>query len=309
MIEPFRDGIQIAFDATTLKLIETCEFKYKLRQIDRWTARRKSVHLLFGGWFAKALEHYYKYVASGDPSSTALRKVVHETLIATWEYNLDDQGERIPGTGHPWLSDHNTKTRENLIRTIIWYVDQFENESLEVVLQANGKPAVEYTFAFEVDNGNLFCGHIDRLVKYSGEYYIMDQKTTGSTVGPYYFEDFSPDTQMSMYTYAGQLIYQMPVKGIIIDAAQIAVGFSRFERGFTFRSKSELNEWYDDSLAHIENIQKCTRENHFPKRTTSCGNYGGCEFRGICSRSPEVREQFLKGDFVKGEAWNPLRAR
>ena len=42
---------------------------------------------------------------------------------------------------------------------------------------------------------------------------------------------------------------------------------------------------------------------------SSCGNYGGCEFRHICSKSPQVREMFLKGDFSKGAVWNPLERR
>lgn len=299
---PFRNGVQFAFDSTTLKLIESCHYKYKLRILDRWVPDRKSVHLLFGGWFAKALEHYYKYVALGRTSHEALHEVIRETLIATWVKNED-------GTEGPWQSDHNLKTRENLIRSIIWYVDQFANESITVVKQSDGTPAVEYTFALPVDNGVVFAGHIDRLVDYSGDIYVMDQKTTTSTLTPRYFDQFTPDTQVSMYSFAGKVIYNTPVKGMIIDAAQIAVGFTRFERGFAHRSSAQLDEWYDDTMRHIESIQRATRDNHFRKSTTSCNLYGGCEFRGVCSRSPEVRTQFLKADFTQGEQWNPLEAR
>src|SRR5947207_12088278 len=110
---PFKDGTQFAWDSTSIKLAETCHYKYKLKMIDRWEPKRKSVHLLFGGWYASALERYYKYKAEGDPK--ALLRVVHEALCDTWI------------EGKPWSSDHPAKTRENLIRSIVWYVDQFEN--------------------------------------------------------------------------------------------------------------------------------------------------------------------------------------
>jgi hypothetical protein len=213
------------------------------------------------------------------------------------------------GRGKPLEFYHPTKTRENLIRTIIWYLDHFEHDTLQTVRLANGKPAVEYSFLLPVDNGIVLSGHIDRLVDYSGDVYVTDQKTTSWTLTPRYFDSFTPDTQMSLYTYAGKVIYNMPVKGVIIDAAQIAVGFTRFERGFAHRSDAQLSEWYDDTLRHIEAIQTATRENHFRKSSPSCNLYGGCEFRSVCSRSPEVRDNFLRGDFVQEKRWNPLEAR
>lgn len=313
------DGVQFAFDSTSLKLFQECPRKYQYKMLEGWTRREKSVHLLFGGWYATALEHYYKHIALGMSSAEALHTVVAEILVSTWTYETEPTKEGDPGypdgvniirgTGSPWKSDHNTKTRENLIRTIVWYVGQFQDEDIKVIITAGGKPAVEYSFSLPVDNGIVLSGHIDRLVEYGGHPYVMDQKTTGSAITPYYFEQFNPDTQMSLYTFAGRMIYNMPVKGVIIDAAQIAVGFTRFARGFTFRSDQMLNEWYDETMTLASNIQKATKNNQFPRNSTACGNFGGCEFRSVCSRSPEIREQFLKGDFIKGKLWDPLEAR
>lgn len=295
----FRNGIQFAWDSTSIKLVETCMYKYKLKMIDGWQPRRKSVHLLFGGWYATALEHYYKHRALGDTLDEALEKVVLEALLSTWDSE----------TASPWLSDHNTKTRENLIRTIIWYVDEFADDPVEVYMKADGTPAVEFSFSFEATPDIFLSGHIDRLVKYSDSYYVMDQKTTGSTLTGMFFDSFDPDTQMSLYTMAGQVIYDKPVRGVIIDAAQIAVGFSRFLRGFTFRDPAKIDEWYATTLDRIKLAQDQTAEGKFPMNPSACGNFGGCEFRSICSKSPHVREAFLAGDFVKGERWDPLKRR
>lgn len=304
------DGLQFAWDSTSIKIAEECLYKYKLKMLDGWTPHRRSVHLDFGGWYATALESYHRYIAEGMEENEALIEVVGEALIESWEYELDEAGDPIPGTGQPWQSDHNAKTRENLIRTIIWYVDQFgEDDACKTMILSNGKPAVELSFRLEIDNGLMLAGHMDRVVHYQDRPYVQDQKTTGTTITPRYFEQWNPDVQMSLYTWAGKAIFGIPVKGVIIDAAQIAVGFSRFERGFTFRDEAQLNEWYDNAMFHIETARAATKEQHFPMNTSSCNNFGGCQFRNICSKSPVVREQFLKGDFVQGERWDPLKTR
>ncbi len=203
---------------------------------------------------------------------------------------------------------NNLKTRGNLIRSIVWYIDHFAEDTMPIIQLSDG-PAVELSFTLEVDDGLVFSGHLDRLVTYGEDPYVMDQKTTGSTITPRFFEQFKPDTQMSMYSFAGKMILGTPVKGVIIDGAQIAVGFTRFERGFTFRTDGELNEWYDSAMYHIEQARNATREMNFPMNTASCGNYGGCPFRSVCARSPEHRRQFLKADFVQGKPLDPLEQR
>ena len=329
-------GVQFAWDSTSLKLAETCFRKYLYKMILGWQPERKSVHLLFGGWYASALESYYKYVAEGMSSDEALVEIVSEALVETWEFDdcstcagkgmeswaepfdqttaavcPDCNGEgKLTEGGVPWVSDHNTKTRENLIRTIVWYIDQFgDDDSCSTVILSSGAPAVEHSFRLEWDNDIIYCGHLDRLVEYGNAIYIQDQKTTGSTITGRYFDGYNPDSQMSGYTFAGKALFGLPIKGIMIDAVQIAVGFSRFERGFTFRTEDQLNEWYDNSMYHIEKARQATRDNYFPMNPSACGLFGGCEFRHICSKAPSIREQFLKGDFVKGPTWDPLLPR
>lgn len=311
----FAHGYQYAWDSTSIKLAQECLRKYKYVMIDHWTPARKSPHLLFGGWYASALERYHKGVAGGATNEEAVIETVWQALKDTWEYAFDEEGnpklnEAGEQIGAGWVSDHNTKTRENLIRSIIWYLDHFgDDDTLKTVIRADGTPAVEHTFKLEVDNGVILCGHLDRVVTYGDDPYITDNKTTGHTITAHYFKQFSPDTQMSLYTFAGKAIFGVPVKGVVIDGAQIAVGFTRFERGFTFRTEDQLEEWYDDVMSDIERAQQATVDQNFPMNPASCGNYGGCQFRDVCAAAPSVREAYLKADFVKRKPWNPLEVR
>jgi len=297
------DGLQFAWDSTSLSSFEKCPRYYQFKHIEGWASPLLSVHLRFGAAYATALEHYFKHLALGDSRDEAIRKIIHEALISTWDYPVSGE------PGQPWDSMHNTKTRETLIRSIVWYLDHFEDDPTSTVILSDSRPAVEYSFKLPLDDGIILCGHLDRLVEYSGGNYIMDQKTTGTTISSRYFADFTPDIQMSTYTYAGKIIFNLPVSGVIVDAAQIAVGFTRFERGFIHRSPGLLNDWYDTSMATIERARAATRENFFPMNRTACGNYGGCEFRKVCSHSPEHRNNFLEADFTRKPRWDPLASR
>jgi hypothetical protein len=238
----------------------------------------------------------------------ALVEVVHEALVSTWDYEKDEAGADIPGTGAPWLSTHNLKTRENLIRTLVWYFEHFNPDPAEIFTLSNGKPAVEYTFKINVTDSLIFSGHLDRVVIFGGETFVMDQKTTSSSFGPYYSARFNPDTQMSNYTFAAKMIFGSPISGVLIDAAQVAAGFSRFERFPTHRGPDGLNEWLDDMLRLIDQMHQYTKAGYFPMNRASCHKYSGCEFRDICNRPPSLRRNFLEANFTKRE-WNPLRSR
>ena len=611
----FKNGLQLAWDGTSLELAQTCLRKYYYTMIRGIKPKRTSVHLIFGGIYASALEDFYKYRAEGQDTDSALRQVVREAMIASWDYSLDADGEPIPGSGHPTAFDDVKKTRPNLIRTIIWYVEQFGVEvegAMSTHHLQSGKPAVELSFTLEFDEEILYCGHLDRVVDMGGQLMVMDQKaqpltskvltlrgwtaigdltagtlvatidgsfvpvtalhpkgvtktyrvtfndktavlcaedhlwqvgtnlsnvaktvpltdmlatdsqtkywvplcepiqhqtaslplspyllgtllgdgylngnsiqlsstkkwlidavreelpegdvikkasefnnswtisggatlaairqlglkgkksytkfvpsvylyadeeqrrallqglldtdgswngksriydscsiklikaiceltrslggtaryrdrgdvawraslrlpdfptgvgrryitsiirdedaetmcievdhpshlyvtenhtvthnTTGGTVGTYYFDQFKPNNQMSGYTWAGQIILHAPVKGVIIDAAQIAVNFTRFERGITTRTKDELAEWHESSAFTIKLAREQTVKNEWPMNLSACGNYGGCPFRTLCSRSPSVRENFIKADYNEHN-WDPLKAR
>lgn len=297
----FSNGLQFAWDSTSIELAQTCLRKYYYSMIRGIKPRRESVHLLFGGIYASALEHFYKYRAEGDSIDDALRKVIREALTDSWDAEH----------GIPKHFDDTKKTRPNLIRTIVWYVDQFAEETpdgIQTYHLQNGKPAVELSFTLEVSDDIVLCGHLDRVVSMGGHLYVMDQKTTGGTVGTYYFDQFSPNNQMSLYSWAGQSVLHSPVRGVIIDAAQIAVNFTRFERGITTRTKDQLEEWYESAMWTISQARSATALRKFPMNTSACGNYGGCPFRALCSRSPQVRENYLKSDYADHD-WDPLKAR
>ena len=302
------NGVQFGWDATSISAASTCQRYYQLSILEGWRSAKASHHLIFGGAMATALEHFYKHQVAGMDWEEALDLVVLEALTDTWEYEVDENGVEIPGSGAPWQSFDSAKTRENLIRTIVWYIDEFHDQpDMSVHILANGQPAVEHSFQLPVDNGLIFSGHIDRVVDFNDEPYVMDQKTTGSTISPHWFDQFKPHHQFSMYTFAGKAIWGLPIQGVIIDGIQIAVGFSRVQRSISMRTNEELEEWYRDTMLLIEDTQRNTLRGYFPMNPTACDKYGGCTYRGVCQRPPGVRRNFLVASFdQQQDPWDPL---
>jgi len=227
--------------------------------------------------------------------------VVLETLMKSW----------------PWDFEDHVKSRENLIRSIVWYLDKFENDVCETVILSDGTPAVEIATRYQLDNDNIVIVHLDRIVNFNGQTYIQDQKTTGHTISGYYFDGFSMDNQMSLYSTVGAVVYHAPVAGVMIDAAQIAIGFTKHERGFTYRTKEQLDEWLADTRYYIGPYRDAAEAAGWPQNDTSCGKFRsddpfrgsvGCPLRGVCSKDPRVRDKFLESNFER-RPWNPLAER
>ena len=285
--EAFFTGTQVqqTWDSTSLGWLKECPRKYYYCMIEGWNSKHKSYHLIFGSYYHKSLELYDLERAKGADHTVALRDTLRWLMKITWE----------------WESDDTAKNRETLVRSVVWYLDHFQADTAQTMILSDGLPAVELTFHFELTKEITLAGHLDRLVTFLDAPYIMDRKTTGATLGSNYFDRFEPDNQMSLYTLAGRIAYDTPVRGVIIDAAQIAVGFTRFDRAITYRTDDQLKEWTRDTISWIERSYGYVEKNYWPMNDKACML---CNYKRICSKDPSVRETFLNSDFEK-RRWNP----
>jgi hypothetical protein len=284
-----------------------CPQLYKYRYIDGWRPKGENIHLRFGSEVHQSFWEYDFSRASGIPHEDALHDVVHNLVNRTWGWDPDPED-------HPAAK---SKNRWSLIRTVIDYLDQYNpGDPAETFILDNGNPAVELSFNFELDlapkvgdRPYTLCGHLDKVVTFNGDQYIMDYKTTTRTAGGYFFDQYSPNNQMSLYTVASQVVLGLPVKGVIINAIQILADSTRCVRGFTYRTEDQLREWLYDLDHFLLLMETYATNEYWPKNDTACDKYGGCPFREACSKSPSVREIYLKSKFEKAEPWNPLATR
>jgi hypothetical protein len=306
-------GLQVAIDSTSLGEAKQCLRKYYYSIVLGYQPRTESVHLTFGLLLHGSREHYDHARSAGHDHDESLRRALSWALCQTWNKELS----------RPWASDHRTKNRLTLIRSIVWYFDQFgENDPLVTVQLTNGKPAVELSFRFDLGHQTrtgeryLYCGHLDRLVTMGGDHYVVDLKTTEHALDPSWFGKFTPGGQFSGYVYAGRVCFQTPTKGLIVDGLQVGAGFTRCTRGLVPRDDAMLAEWHRDTGRWLRVMEEAAQEGllaeeagedpvqGWPMNDKACDMYGGCQFRPVCSRTPSARHQWLEADY-KRRVWDP----
>ncbi len=311
--------LQVAVDSTSLKAYKNCPRFYFYSIVMGFQPKVESVHLTFGLLMHQSLEHYHHGKARGLGHSDALDFAVDFALRATWNRELN----------RPWSSGDSYKNRYTLLRTVIGYLDKYgENDALETVILANGKPAVELSFSFQSGFSSrstgedfLFSGHLDRLALLNGAAYIPDTKTTKSELSGRYWNSHNPSTQFGIYLLAGQIVYKLPVQGLIVDAAQVLVGESRYDRHLITKDQFQMDEFYRGTGRWLERMEASAEEaqgqdgstqgsveSAYEMNEESCTKYLGCDFQSICSRSPGSRAQWLEAGF-KRRVWDPLQRR
>ena len=289
--------LQVVWDSTSLGVLKECPWKYFLSIICGWESKAPKPALEFGIQYHAAMELFDKLLAEGASRNEALKQVVQ---CAGWKGNFVPEGD-------------SSRTQQTLVRTIVWHIENYSSSKVSTVILSDGSPAVELSFKMPFFSANgydfLLAGHIDRLVEYSNSLWFLDYKTTKLSLNPKYFAQYTPDNQMDLYTLASQVVFETPCAGGIVDAAQLGVNFTRFKRQEITRTPEQIDEWVEDTRLWISLAENFASIRQWPKNEKSCDKYGGCPFReSVCSKSPSVRETFLKTSF-KRKVWDPSTSR
>lgn len=325
---PFLIGtnIQFAWDSTSLGYLKTCPRLYQYQMILGYQSKAESLHLRFGIEYHTAIEQYHKDRANGSDRAEAIRNSIRNLLVRTADWNVD--------TGTP-VGKY--KNRQTLLELTVDYLDHIKDDAAELYIKEDGKAAVELSFRFELDWGPratsyfelggdskdkdfikyeqfyLLCGHLDQIVTFADDLYVLDHKTSKTTLGEHYFDQYTPNNQMTLYALASQVVIDSPVKGVIIDAAQIKLEEAHaFKRGMALRTPEILDEWLEDLRYWLNQAEAYATAGYWPMNDMACGMYGGCKFREVCSKSGSTRKVYLKSDFNQldpADRWNPLKER
>lgn len=302
--------LPIAWDSTMLGLLKECPRKFQYVILEGWQSSGFAAHLEFGIAYHKALENYDNDKASGVDHDTATLN----TVMFCMSYGSRDKNDRFVPYDALFTREP-AKTRDTLLRSVLWYLEHFRDDPAQTVVLANGEAAVELSFKINLDmetpDGNpfLLCGHLDRVVDVDGQLWITDRKTTKNQISNRFWSQFTPNNQMSLYYMAGQLALKQPIRGILIDAVEIGATYSRFARHSIMRTPGQQDEWLKDTYTWIMIAMQYATEGYWPMNDKSCGNYGGCPFQPICAKDPKVRQTWLKSEGYHKRQWNPLISR
>lgn len=289
--------LQRVWDSTSYGLLLDCPRKYYFTMILGYQKHPLPAPLWFGIFMHRGIETLIKAKAAG--SKTPLLDAVKLVLKETWGY--EPEGD-------------NARTRYTLIRALVWYSEHYKDSPAETIIMADGKPAAElsFRFPFPLDNPDgepyLLSGHMDGLIRFAKQVWVNEVKTTVAGLNDQYFKRYTPDTQVSWYTLASSVALSEPAEGVMIDAIQTGVNFTRFQRGPVPRTKEVMDEWTKDMRIQLQIAEQYAKAEYWPGNDKSCTKFGGCTFQDVCGKSPSVRRNFLNAEF-KVRPWNPLANR
>lgn len=293
--------LQLVWDATSLGTFKECPRKYYYQVIRGYTTKKTALALDFGIALHEGLESFYRRQDKGMDFESNVLATVEQLMKHPLRQNIDSYEDPL-------------RNSKSLVALTLAYLDNYQNDPQTTKKFGDGTLGVELHFQFESnlkscsDEMFSFAGHIDRLVesKFGLGVFVLDHKTTGMALTDHYFSQYNPDTQMTLYTIAGEVCYSTPLNGVIVDAINVKTG--EFARQMTLRSKEYCNEWLEEQRLWLTLAEFFATKGRWPQNDKSCNKYSGCPFKAVCTAPRGLRAQILKEDFTK-RVWDPTQIR
>ena len=280
-------GVQTRVNASTFQVFKACPRKYLYEVLLGIAKPESDPHLRFGTLIHAAKALYETNKARGASHDLALQGAFRYLLSETWDEKL----------AKPGFTDDPLKNRATLLRTFVWYCDQYRDDTCETVVLPSGRPAVELGFEFASGVGSegeeiTFVGTLDRIVRFNGAVYIADTKTS-SNAKYLTARNYTPDGQFSLYACAAMVCFGIEADGVVLDGIEVSVNSTAFKREIVPRPREVLEEWLTDARVHLRRLSDAFARDEWPQNDAACGLYGGCRFRSVCGASPAERRDLL----------------
>lgn len=287
----------VYIDNSMRKAFSECPTRFMHRYCENLVVVQPNVDLHFGACFAKGLEEARKYfwvTFPGCDTVDAIQAGINEAVIAWGTFQS------------PMLSN---KTKDRLIRAILYYFDQWMlgEDGLTPV-----KDGIESSFEIELpimhpETGFplLYVGKRDMLATdVNGRYYVVDEKTT-SKLGEAWYSKWDLDAQTTGYIWSVK-----QEKSDVEVMAQIrGISILRNDYGHAevpiVKSNWQLEQWHEQLLHDVERMIRCWKAQWFDQALNDqCTAYGrACDYKKLCmSMQPDKR---IEGNY-KVEVWNPI---
>lgn len=282
-------------DNTALATYMTCPKKFEYSMLrNRRSEGLPSPSLAYGSAWHKALEVHYR-LGGGRGDRDRNRAAVEAAIALVWQ-------------GSDRADDYRTDAR-----VLLEYDNHVSKWGMPLDEDAQtvgwpDQPLVEIATELTWPGAaHSYTGKIDRVIKAQGLYFVEDHKTT-SRWSAGYFRQYELKNQMMGYAWMAQLFTGKPIAGVRINAHVCRTKDSQFERQIISFSQDRLKEWAQNYNGWVLRMERDIQANDFPRNLDACdGKYGMCQYAGVCSSSPGIRERVLEMDFAEAP-WNPLAA-
>lgn len=306
-------------DNTMISDHRTCDRYFYYRHIRGLTPETTSPALVFGSAWHDAMDVVWKLLTKNPEIDTTK---CAELAFLDWHINWKKAGfpglDEMSGDIDYRFAVRNPATALEMIYSYIEKRRSFISKC-EMI-------AIEQPFAVPLDprdNNLIYVGRLDKVVKHEGEIKIIEHKTSSEYAkGPgfkrSFADSFSPNSQIDGYLFAGRMLYGSHCRNILVDAALV---HKEHHDTFAFfpirRQEAHLDAWLWETRVRIDqieaNLSAFTKSPKsapymaaFPKNTSSCTKYNGCQYLDLCKMwaNPKGREEVPDG--FKYEVWEPF---
>jgi hypothetical protein len=292
-----------AIDSTMNASFSACPTKFRNSFGLKKAAHSDSIHLVFGGAYARGLEVMRRAHYEQGRSLIEAKTLGEQAILNFW---LTSQMPAEP--------EGQTKTLPRCITAFDSYMNHFNPASdfIHPMRLAPNDPtcAIEFTFALPIpgiyhpQTGEplLYSGRFDMLAEAApGVLYIVDDKTAGQ-LGKSLSNSMRLKSQFTGYSWACRE-YGYNVNGVIIRATQALKTKTEHAELIEQRPNFMIDRWLEQlQLNASKMIQSWQLDFWEHSYDEACGSYGGCEFQDACASVDElaVLEMFKDRD------WDPL---
>ncbi len=334
---------RIYTDYSTRSTFQSCKDKARLTNVLGYRLKdpMATVPLDFGHAYHAGVAAYYDWQAGGFFDDTGVwhiyppgaRPSGTRIAQAAFMQDLKKQDSSMPIE----IKAGDDRSLERGVMLIEAYIERWQNEPYENILDKDGRPLTEIYFETYIARWGeweiWYCGTIDRVMMHimTRRPRIFETKTTGMGLTSF-IEQRKPNHQVTGYFKIAWALMEanFPDLPVITDAVWDCIFISKrapdtskslkqrfwmwgidiandFVRQDTARSKMDVSEFLVDLEQDAVDFAKwlMSGAKHWPKvGGFACHAYGGCAFRNFCSSNdaPEILSTFFE---VK--QWNPRK--
>ncbi len=284
-------------DGTMVCTFRECARKFYNSFILRCAESAISEHLHAGGAFAHALEATRNQLFNEGKSLDEALEVGFQALCTFW-------GNFEPPEG-------SNKRFDRVAAALPAYFEYFgiQTDPVQPYRYANGQAAIEMSFSIplEIDHPVtqqpiLYVGRYDMLGDYSGDIYVVDEKTSTS-LGAQWGKKFDLRHQFMGYVWSARE-HNINAVGAIARGIGFLKTEINFAESINTYSDEMLDRWYIQLLRDIARMKQLWQEGYWDYNfDEACNAYGGCIFKTPC-RSPNPEHWLAE---YEERTWNPLR--
>lgn len=247
--------IPTTFDNSMLTAFRQCERLFYNRYIMGYR-ESENVNLHAGKCHAAALEAArWAFYRDGASEEEAF-EIGAKRLVEEW--------------GDPMKFADEVKNLRRMLEVFEAYMVEYPLSETEIA-RVDGMPLVETHFDYPFGQYR-YCGTPDAVIEYGGGLWLVDEKTTGSTLNGQWAAQWKRHGQFSGYAW-GLKEHGIQIDGVLVRGIGIQKTQTRFLEVATPRPQWMIDEWEREATRTIDAI------------TNRCNTaYWGCSIGDACTK-------------------------